>query len=172
MKVGDYNSSVEIMIKLAINNNDFWDLAILDRVLADPDISQSALAQDLRVAIGTVNGRLQQLVENGDIQVERTRRRKLRYQLTQKGRNLHRTLTQAYITQSFQLYREVRQQVKDVLRAITDVGLSTVRVDGDGDVADVCRLTCLEQHVTITDNPDAPAIVVDGLDIRIESVEK
>jgi len=53
------------MIKLAINNNEFCDLAIFDQVIADPDISQAVLAEDLQVAIGTVNRRLQQMVEKG-----------------------------------------------------------------------------------------------------------
>jgi|ADurb_H2B_02_Slu_FD_contig_51_114049_length_3969_multi_4_in_0_out_0_5 DNA-binding MarR family transcriptional regulator len=156
------------MIKLNNNRNDFCDLALLERVNADPDISQSDLAQDLSIAIGTVNRRLQQLVKNDFIQVERTHRRKLHYTLTPKGRTLYRTLTQAYIKQSFDVYRQVRQQVKDVLKAVTDAGITTVRLNGEGDVRDVCRLTCLEYHVKITNDPDAPEIVVDGLDIRIE----
>ncbi len=156
------------MIKLDNNRNDICDLALLERVNADPDISQSALAQGLSIAIGTVNRRLQQLVKNGFIQVERTHRRKLRYTLTPKGCTLHRTLTHVYIKQSFDVYRQVRQQVKDVLKAITDAGVTTVRLNGEGDVRDVCWLTCLEYHVKITDDPDAPKLVVDGLDIRIE----
>lgn len=46
------------MIKLNNNRNDFCDLALLERVNADPDISQSDLAQDLSIAIGTENRRL------------------------------------------------------------------------------------------------------------------
>ena len=169
--MGDYNSVVEIMIKLAINNNEFCDLAILDRVIADPDISQAALAKDLQVAIGTVNRRLQGLVEKGCIQVKRTQRRKLRYIVTQTGHTLHQSLTRVFIQQSFQLYRQVRQQVKNVLKTLNKADIHTVRLVGTGDVAEICRLTCLEQHVTITDNHDAPTLVVDGLDIRVESLE-
>jgi DNA-binding MarR family transcriptional regulator len=160
------------MIKLAINNNDFCDLAIFDRVIADPDISQAVLAEDLQVAIGTVNRRLQQMVEKGYIQVERARRRKLRYKMTQAGHTFHRTLTDAYIEQSFELYRQVRQQVKGILIALNDAGVYTLRLIGDGDVAEICRLTCLEHDVTMTDNSDVPKLVVDGLDIRIESLKK
>lgn len=160
------------MIKLAINNNEFYDLALLDRVMADPDISQAALAENLGIAIGTVNGRLQQLVEKGYVQVERTRRRKLRYVVTQLGHTFHRTLSGAYIEQSFQLYRQVRQQVENVLKTLNEADVHTVRLVGEGDVAEICRLTCLEHDVTLTDNSDAPALVVDGLDIRIKSLEK
>jgi DNA-binding MarR family transcriptional regulator len=160
------------MIKLAINNNEFCDLAILDRVMADPDISQAALAEDLQVAIGTINRRLQQMVEKGYVQVERTRRRKLRYKITQAGHAFHRILTSVFIEQSFQLYRQVRQQVKNVMKRLNDADVHTVRMVGEGDVAEICRLTCLEHYITITDNSEVPALVVDGLDIRIESLEK
>ena len=160
------------MIKLALNNNEFCDLAILDRVIADPDISQAALAEGLQVAIGTVNGRLQGLVAKGYVQVERTRRRKFRYKVTPAGHTLHQALTNDFIEQSFQLYRQVRQQIKNVLKMLKNADLHTVRLVGEGDIAEICRLTCLEQHVTLTDTHDAPTLVVDGLDIRVESLAK
>ena len=160
------------MIKLALNNNEFCDLAILDRVIADPDISQAALAEGLQVAIGTVNGRLQGLVAKGYVQVERTRRRKLRYKVTPAGYTFHQALTNDFIEQSFQLYRQVRQQIKNVLKMLKNADLHTVRLVGEGDIAEICRLTCLEQRVTLTDTHDAPTLVVDGLDIRVESLAK
>ena len=143
------------MIKLNNNRNDFCDLALLERENADPDISQSDLAQDLSIAIGTVNRRLQQLVKTRLYSGRTHAPPQLRYTLTPKGRTLYRTLTQAYIKQSFDVYRQVRQQVKDVLKAVTDAGITTVRLNGEGDVRDVCRLTCLEYHVKITNDPDA-----------------
>ena len=36
------------------------------------------------------------------------------------------------------------------------------------DGAGVCRLTCLENHVELTEDANAPALVVDGLEIRLE----
>ncbi len=55
-----------------------------------------------------------------------------------------------------------------MLKAITDAGITTVCLDGEGDVRDICWVTCMEYHVKITDASDAPKLVVDGLDIRIE----
>jgi hypothetical protein len=80
-------------------------------------------------------------------------------------------LTSTYIEQSFQLYRQVRQQVKNVLKTLNDADVHTVRLIGEGNVAEICRLTCLEHYITMTENSDVPALVVDGLDIRIESLE-
>jgi DNA-binding MarR family transcriptional regulator len=150
------------------NNDDFSDLAILNRIDADPDISQAALAKDLQIAIGTVNGKLKRLIDQGSIDVKRTQRRKLRYRLTPEGHALQRSLTSAYIRQSFQLYRRVRQQAKDLLITLNDSEVRAVRLVGEGDIAEVCRLTCLEHQVALTDQPEAPVLVVDGLDVRLE----
>ena len=42
---------------------------------------------------------------------------------------------------------------------------------GDGDVADICRLTCLEQGVAIVDEPDIPTLEVHGLKVLLTSAE-
>lgn len=156
------------MITLELRNDHFRDLALLMRIEAEPDVSQAMLAEDLNISIGTINGHLRQMVESGLIEVKRVRRRKLRYIITPEGRALHRTLTEDYIQQSFQLYRQVRQQVKDLLKGLNDSGIHAVRLLGEGDIAEVCRLSCLEQRVTLTDDMGAPALVVAGLDVRIE----
>jgi len=77
-------------------------------------------------------------------------------------------LTTEYVQQSFQLYRMVREEAQRLLSALIEAGYHAVCLVGEGDIADVCRLTCLENHVEMTDNDDAPALVVDGLEIRLK----
>ena len=141
---------------------------MLQEIEADPDISQAKLAEELGVAIGTVNWHLKRLVEKGFVKVKRIRRRKLRYIITPEGLSLRARLTLAYIQQSFSLFRDVRQDVRDLLQGLQDQGIRRVRLEGDGDIAEVCRLTCLEQHISLTDAHQAPALVVDGLKVRID----
>jgi len=145
----------------------FYDLAILNKIEANPDISQAMLADELKISIGTVNGRLKNLIAKGDIEVKQGRRRKLRYIITTAGRTRQRLLTEDYIQQSFKLFRQVRQQVKDLLKGLNDADAHAVRLLGKGDIVDVCRLTCLENDVRLTEESDAPALVVDGLEIRL-----
>lgn len=144
------------------------DLALLHLIQDDPDVSQATLAESLGVAIGTVNWHLQRLVEKGFVKVKRANRRKLRYIITPEGISLRAKLTVAYVQQSFSLFRQVRQRVLSLLAELENDRLHAVRLVGEGDVADVCRLTCMEQHFSLTDNPDAPALVVDGLEVRLE----
>jgi len=149
-------------------SEEYRELALLQEIEADPDISQARLAEELGVAIGTINWHIKRLVEKGFVKVKRARRRKLRYIITPEGIALRARLTVDYIQQSFKLFRHVRERVTTLLQKLEAMDIHTVRLEATGDVADVCRLTCMEQHFTLTDNPDAPALVVDGLKVRLE----
>jgi len=160
------------MIKLDQGSEEYRDLALLQGIEADPDISQAKLAEDLGVAIGTVNWHLKRLIEKGFVKVKRARRRKLRYIITPEGIALRARLTVDYIQQSFRLFRRVRKRATSLLDQLHKQGINVVRIEGDGDVADVCRLTCMEQHFSLTENPDAPALIVDGVKVKLNFAEK
>jgi DNA-binding MarR family transcriptional regulator len=168
MASGDYNSFGEIMLTEMQREDHLSDLVVLNRVAADPDITQALLAEELKLSIGTINGRLKRLVEMGYVEVRQARRRKLRYIITPEGSAYQRTLTSAYVHQSFHLFRQVRKQVKTMLESLNDSGFKAIRLMGEGDIAEVCQLTCLENEVMLTEDDHAPALVVDGLDIKIE----
>ena len=156
------------MTDFEINDTQFRDLALLQEIEADPDISQAKLAEKLGVAIGTVNWYLKRMLNKGLIKVKRAQRRKLRYIITPEGLNLRAKLTIDYIQQSFNLFREVQQKVRGLLDDLQRHGENEIRLVGDGDIAEVCRLTCIENQFTLTETKDVPALVIDGLDIRLE----
>lgn len=160
------------MIELDQGSDEYRDLALLQGIEDDPDISQAKLAEELGVAIGTVNWHLKRLIEKGFVKVKRARRRKLRYIITPEGIALRARLTVDYIQQSFGLFRRVRKRAASLLAQLQKQGINVVRVEGDGDVADVCRLTCMEQHFSLTEHTDAPALVVDGVKVKLEFIEK
>ncbi len=144
------------------------DLAILERIENDPDITQASLATQLGVAVGTINWHLKRLVAKGYVKIQRAERRKLRYIITPEGLALRARLTFDYVEQQFALYRRVRQAVREHIAQARAAEVTALRLVGEGDVADVCRLTCLEQGMALTDDPGAPALVVDGLSVRLE----
>jgi DNA-binding MarR family transcriptional regulator len=156
------------MIELNRSSDEYRDLALLQKIEDDPDISQAKLAEELGVAIGTINWYLNRLIEKGFVKVKRARRRKLRYIITPDGIALRAKLTLAYVQQSFWLFRQVRKRATDLLAQLSQQGISTVRLEGDGDIADVCRLTCMEQHFSLSECLDAPALVVEGLNVRLD----
>jgi len=38
-------------------------------------------------------------------------------------------------------------------------------------VADICKLTCIEQGVAVVNDKSAPALILDGYKIRLEGLE-
>lgn len=143
------------------------DLVILEQIENYPDATQATLASRLGVAVGTVNWHLKRLVEKGYVKVRRVERRKLRYIITAEGLALRARLTVDFVQTQFHLYRDVRQQVIRALDQVREKGQNCVRLQGEGDLADVCRLTCLEQNIAIVEDGNAPVLAVKGLKIRI-----
>lgn len=148
------------------------DLIILEHIEKDPDATQATLASQLGVAVGTINWHLKRLVAKGYVKVRRAERRKLRYIITAEGLALRTRLTIDYIQNSFHLYRLVRERALDVIHEAHERGYTAVRLEGSGEVAEVCRLTCLEQGLTIVEDSDAPIVVVRGLKVFLEPEEQ
>ncbi len=138
------------------------ELDLLEQVERDPNVSQSALASQLGVAVGTVNWHLKRLVAKGYVKVQRAERKKLRYIITPEGIALRARLTVDFIERSFDLYHKTRQRVKDHLQTARAAGFNRIRIRGDGDVADICRLSCLEQGFTVVQDEDAPELELRG----------
>jgi fructose-1,6-bisphosphatase/sedoheptulose 1,7-bisphosphatase-like protein len=95
----------------------------------------------------------------------------LRYIITPEGLALRARLAVDYVERSLSVYRHTRQRVKDYLVKVRQAGFDRVRIVGSGDVADICKLTCIEQGVSIVSDKSVPALVLDGYKIRLEGLE-
>jgi len=143
------------------------ELTLLEQIEHNPDVTQASLATQLGVAVGTVNWHIKRLIEKGYVKVKRAERKKLRYIITPEGIALRARLTVDYIERSFDLYRRTRQHVKEHLSEVKRAGYGSVQLVGDGDVADICRLSCLEQDVEIVQNDNVPVLEVKGFKVHL-----
>lgn len=147
------------------------DLTLLEEIERDPDTTQANLATRLGVAVGTVNWHIKRLIAKGYVKVKRAERRKLKYIITPEGIALRARLTVAYVENSMALYRRTRRQARSALRRARELGHETVVIDGEGDIADVCRLTGIEQgfHV-VSDSPadGAPKLEIVGAEVVLQ----
>jgi DNA-binding MarR family transcriptional regulator len=141
------------------------DRVLLEQIEHDPDVTQASLAAQLGVAVGTVNWHLKRLISKGYVKVKRAQRRKLRYIITPEGIALRARLTIDYIDQSMRLYRLVRQRVRETLTEAKQNGVTGVHIKADGDIGDICRLTCLEQGILVMESDDFPLLEVQGLKV-------
>ena len=143
------------------------ELTLLEQIEHNPDVTQASLAIQLGVAVGTVNWHIKRLVTKGYIKVKRAERKKLRYIITPEGIALRARLTVDYVEHSFGLYRRTRQRVKTHLTKIKHAGHDSVRLIGEGDVADICRLSCLEQDIEIVADVDSPTLEIKGFKVLL-----
>src|SRR5574338_441480 len=148
-------------------NEELRELTLLENIESDPDVNQSTLATQLGVAVGTVNWHLKRLIAKGYVKVMRAERKKLRYIITPEGIALRARLAVDYVERSFSIYRKTRQRVKDHLTKVQDAGYKQVRIVGRGDIADICRLTCLEQGIEVVTDKDVPALQVEGFKVQL-----
>ena len=141
------------------------ELTLLEQIERDPDVTQASLATQLGVAVGTVNWHIKRLVAKGYVKVKRAERKKLRYIITPEGIALRARLTVDYIERSFDLYRRTRQRVKAHLNEVKKAGYDRIQLLGEGDVADICRLSCLEQDIQIAPDGKIPTLEVKGFKV-------
>jgi len=145
------------------------DLILLEQLEENPEATQATLAIQLGVAIGTVNWHLKRLIAKGYIKAKRVERRKLRYMITPEGLALRARLTLDFIQSSFRLYRLVRERSIVAIHQVEEAGFSNIFVQGEGDVAEICRLTCLEKGFKITEKKDhTPVLNIEGLKVFVE----
>ena len=142
------------------------ELMLLEHIERDPDITQASMAAQLGVAVGTVNWHIKRFIAKGYVKVKRAQRRKLRYIITPEGLAFRARLTVNYIDSSMRLYRKTRQRIGELLIELQQAGYNQVCIRGDGDIADICRLSCLEQGINvIEEHPKSPENNVPVLDV-------
>lgn len=141
------------------------EMSLLEQIEHDPDVNQSTLAARLGVAVGTINWHIKRFIAKGYVKVKRAERRKLRYIITPEGIAFRARLTVDYINQSMILYRNTRQRVSEHLNAVRQAGFDSVRILGDGDLAEIIRLTCIEHGIQITDDERAPILEAQGVKV-------
>ena len=146
-------------------------LEMLTHIEANPDINQLTLADELGVALDTINWHLKRMIAKGYVKVKRAQRKKLRYIITPDGIALRASLTVDYIKNSFDLYRRVRERTNLCLEQLQAEGYESVNVFGEDEVAEVVRLTCLEQGVTITNDAQTPQIHIEGIKLALKLPE-
>lgn len=147
------------------------EMILLEQIERDPNVTQASLAGQLGVAVGTVNWHLKRMVAKGYVKVKRAQRRKLRYIITPEGIAFRARLTIHYIDQSMRLYRRTRQRVRELLIEVKQAGFDQVHIAGDGDIADICRLTCLELGFSTADTTDTPVLEVQGTKVHLRLEE-
>lgn len=147
----------------------YTELHLLEALEANPETTQADLATRAGVAVGTVNWYLKRWSAMGYVKMKRIGRWRWRYLLTPKGMSEKARLASKYVEASMRIYRRTREQAKDLLGQVREAGFKQVVINGDGDIAEIIELTCLEMEFQIIHdfNIDIPTIETDGLKLHI-----
>jgi len=154
-------------------NNVEHELQLLEALASDPETTQADLAARVGVAVGTVNWYLKRWSKKGYVKVRRIGRWQWSYLLTPEGIARKTRLASEYVDASLRLYRQTRSAAKQLLREIRASGSTQVRLIGEGEIADICRLTCLEMDMEILDGTQVngtqavPIITISGTQLLI-----
>jgi DNA-binding MarR family transcriptional regulator len=124
-------------------------LRILEEIERNPDLTQSRLAVQLGVAVGSVNWYLKRLIDKGYVKVTHLQRRKLHYFLTPSGIVLKAKLTRSYMDVSLRVYRELRQAAERALTEVSQAGYTCVVIEDEDEATEILRLTCLEHGLKV-----------------------
>ena len=132
------------------------ELAVLEAIEQDEQITQRSLASSLGIALGLTNLYLKRLVRKGYIKCVNVRSNRLLYLITPNGIVEKSRLTYEFIDYSLDLYRGVRQNLRAVLEPLVNAGLTNIAIHGTGEAAELAYLSLREQGIE-------PGAIFDGV---------
>jgi len=134
---------------------------LLNEIAQDSLVTQASLSAQLNIAVGSVNWYIKRLISRGWIKVTNLDRTRLKYDLTLDGMQVLKQRALQYARDSLGVYKDFRQKAKKVVEELKAKGIPSVYVDGDDEIMDILRLTCIEQGIVIE---TTPGTVVFGLE--------
>ena len=145
------------------------ELQLLEAIEKTPETTQADLARVVGVAVGTVNWHLKRWSKKGYVKISRINRWNWNYLLTTEGIAHKAKLASEYLEISLSLYRQTREEAKRLLREVKAAGYDSVFVEGDGEIAEIVRLTCLEMGVEtqLVNKSQVPNICIEQVHLQL-----
>ena len=146
-----------------------YEYRLLGAIAENPTVTQAGLAAQLGVAVGSINWYIKRMVAKGYVKATRMQRTRLKYHLTPEGVALLARRTSEYMERSLGVYRKLRRAAREMAADIHRRGIERVLLRGDGDAADILKLTLLEHGVLSTNATADWAVSCVGSDYLLES---
>ena len=141
---------------------------LLNEIAQDSMVTQANLSQRLGMAVGSVNWYIKRLIKRGYVKVSHLDRTRLKYDLTPEGMSVFTERAMQYARDSLTIYKGFRQKAKEVVEELKKQGISQVYLEGEDEIMDIMRLTCLEAGIVLVPLPENVILKFIGQEYQIE----
>jgi DNA-binding MarR family transcriptional regulator len=147
-----------------INRHEF---DLLNEIAQDSMVTQANLSAQLGIAVGSVNWYIKRLVHRGWVKVSHLDRTRLKYDLTPEGMAVFTQRALFYARDSLKIYSDFRKKAKTIVNELGQMGIQQAYIEGDDEIVDILRLTCIEADIRLLESPSGAILKVEGQEYRI-----
>jgi predicted transcriptional regulator len=130
------------------------EYTLLNEIAQDSMVTQSNLSDRLGIAVGSVNWYIKRLIHRGWVKVSHLDRTRLKYDLTPEGLAVFTQRALSYARDSLKVYGDYREKAKALAQDLTQKGIEQVYINGNDEIMDILRLTCIEAGLKISELPN------------------
>ncbi len=145
---------------------------LLEAISEDESVTQAGLATHLGIAVGSVNWYIKRLISRGYLKATRMDRTRLRYNLTSEGMSVFTRNAVQYMKDSLDVYRDLRQQARELATQLQHQGTQEVYLEGTDEVMDILRLTCIEVGIRLQETPGQWSVKRNGRGYELKETKK
>lgn len=143
------------------------EYALLNEIAQDSMVTQASLSDRLGIAVGSVNWYIKRLIHRGWVKVSHLDRTRLKYDLTPEGMKIFTQRAMSYARDSLKVYGQFREKAKALVAELQKQGVGEVYLNGDDEIMDIMRLTCIEAGVQVGNTPEDVVLEVKGQDYQV-----
>ena len=144
------------------------EYALLNEIAGDSLVTQANLSDRLGIAVGSVNWYIKRLITRGWVKVSHLDRTRLKYDLTPEGMKVTTQRAMSFARDSLKVYGEYRRKAKALVQDLKKQGVQSVYIDGDDEVMDIMRLTCIENEILPGDSPQGVTLRSVGQEFQVD----
>lgn len=138
------------------------EYALLNKIAQDSMVTQANLSESLGIAVGSVNWYIKRLINRGWVKVSHLDRTRLKYDLTPAGVKVFTQRALLYARDSLKVYGDYREKAKRLVAELQENNIKQVYLNGDDEMIDILRLTCIEAGIEISKTPNDCVLEADG----------
>lgn len=143
------------------------EYALLDEIAQDSMVTQASLSKRLGIAVGSVNWYIKRLIGRGWVKASHLDRTRLKYDLTPEGMRIFTQRAVSYAQDSLKVYGSFREKAKSLVADLKQKGFECVYLNGNDEMMDILRLTCIEAGLAISDLPEDCVLEGNGREYHV-----